>query len=93
MGIAFQSLGHGEADGIGYVIPTPVINHFLTDYRCASGALARHCLLFFLRTVSQGSYNDYVVINLHLEQMQSALLEFALQFLAGCARAGLRTCA
>ncbi len=36
VGIAFQSLGHGEADGIGYVIPTPVINHFLTDYRCAA---------------------------------------------------------
>ena len=33
VGIAFQSLGHGEADGIGYVIPTPVINHFLTDYK------------------------------------------------------------
>ena len=33
VGIAFQSLSHGEADGIGYVIPTPVINHFLTDYR------------------------------------------------------------
>ena len=35
VGIAFQSLSHGEADGIGYVIPTPVINHFLTDYRRA----------------------------------------------------------
>ena len=91
MGIAFQSLGHGEADGIGYVIPTPVINHFLTDYRCAYRALARHCLLLSLRIVSQCSYDEYAVINLHLEQMQSALLEFALQFLAGCVRAGLRT--
>ena len=55
VGIAFQSLGHGEADGIGYVIPTPVINHFLTDYRCASLALARHSLSLSLRIVSQCS--------------------------------------
>lgn len=33
VGIAFQSLSHTDADGIGYVIPTPVINHFLTDFK------------------------------------------------------------
>ena len=33
VGVAFQSLGKGEdADGIGYIIPTPVIEHFLSDF-------------------------------------------------------------
>ena len=86
MGIAFQSLGHGEADGIGYVIPTPVINHFLTDYRCASLTLAWQGSFLLFITVSWCFYNGDVVVNLHLEQMRSALLS-----LAGCVRAGLRT--
>ncbi|KAK9820002.1 hypothetical protein WJX72_005011 [[Myrmecia] bisecta] len=33
VGIAFQSMAGGDAENIGYVIPTPVIHHFLTDYR------------------------------------------------------------
>ncbi|CAN6164474.1 unnamed protein product [Urochloa humidicola] len=32
VGIAFQSLKHEDAENIGYVIPTPVINHFIEDY-------------------------------------------------------------
>lgn len=32
MEIAFQSLKHGDAENIGYVIPTPVILHFIRDY-------------------------------------------------------------
>ncbi|MED6106034.1 Protease Do-like 9 [Stylosanthes scabra] len=32
VGIAFQSLKHEDAENIGYVIPTPVINHFIQDY-------------------------------------------------------------
>ena len=32
MGIAFQSLKHDEAENIGYIIPTPVIKHFILDY-------------------------------------------------------------
>ncbi|KAG2483061.1 hypothetical protein HYH03_018044 [Edaphochlamys debaryana] len=32
VGIAFQSLKHEDAENIGYIIPTPVIDHFLTDY-------------------------------------------------------------
>eukprot|EP00850_Spirogloea_muscicola_P009988 SM000057S18418 [mRNA] locus=s57:518427:521621:+ [translate_table: standard] len=32
VGIAFQSLKHEDAENIGYIIPTPVISHFLTDY-------------------------------------------------------------
>ena len=35
MGIAFQSLAGSDAENIGYVIPTPVIQHFLTDFRYA----------------------------------------------------------
>ncbi|KAA3458301.1 protease Do-like 9 [Gossypium australe] len=32
VGIAFQSLRQDEAENIGYVIPTPVIQHFIQDY-------------------------------------------------------------
>ncbi|KAJ4902668.1 Protease Do-like 9 [Raphanus sativus] len=32
VGIAFQSLKHEDAENIGYVIPTPVIGHFIRDY-------------------------------------------------------------
>eukprot|EP00252_Welwitschia_mirabilis_P012102 TRINITY_DN2692_c0_g1_i4.p1 TRINITY_DN2692_c0_g1~~TRINITY_DN2692_c0_g1_i4.p1 ORF type:complete len:755 (-),score=151.93 TRINITY_DN2692_c0_g1_i4:281-2545(-) len=32
VGIAFQSLKHEDAENIGYVIPTPVIRHFISDY-------------------------------------------------------------
>lgn len=32
VGIAFQSLKHEDAENIGYVIPTPVILHFIHDY-------------------------------------------------------------
>ncbi|KAI7842528.1 hypothetical protein COHA_003882 [Chlorella ohadii] len=33
VGIAFQSYAGSDAENIGYVIPTPVIAHFLDDYR------------------------------------------------------------
>ncbi|CAN4115678.1 unnamed protein product [Withania somnifera] len=32
VGIAFQSLKHEDVENIGYVIPTPVIMHFIKDY-------------------------------------------------------------
>lgn len=32
VGIAFQSLKHEDAENIGYIIPTPVIEHLLQDY-------------------------------------------------------------
>jgi hypothetical protein len=32
VGIAFQSLKSDDVENIGYVIPTPVIYHFLTDF-------------------------------------------------------------
>ena len=32
MGIAFQALKQEDAENIGYIIPTPVISHFLSDY-------------------------------------------------------------
>uniref|UniRef100_A0A5B7BLY0 Putative Protease Do-like 9 n=1 Tax=Davidia involucrata TaxID=16924 RepID=A0A5B7BLY0_DAVIN len=32
VGIAFQSLKHEDVENIGYVIPTPVIVHFIQDY-------------------------------------------------------------
>nr|GMC67259.1 protease Do-like 9 [Ipomoea batatas] len=33
VGIAFQSLKHEDVENIGYLIPTPVIKHFLEDYK------------------------------------------------------------
>ncbi|KAL5654412.1 hypothetical protein ACJX0J_033731, partial [Zea mays] len=44
VGIAFQSLKHEDAENICYVIPTPVITHFIEDYKksgeyTASGGL------------------------------------------------------
>ena len=33
VGIAFQSYAGSDAENIGYVIPAPVINHFLDDYQ------------------------------------------------------------
>lgn len=33
VGIAFQSYAGSDAENIGYVIPTPVIRHFLEDYQ------------------------------------------------------------
>eukprot|EP00899_Mesostigma_viride_P028424 jgi/Mesvir1/8767/Mv02684-RA.2 len=32
VGIAFQSLKHEDAENIGYVVPTPVVRHFIQDY-------------------------------------------------------------
>ena len=32
VGVGFQSLKHDDAENIGYVIPTPVISHFVRDY-------------------------------------------------------------
>ncbi|RZC10808.1 Protease Do-like 9 isoform B [Glycine soja] len=37
VGIAFQSLKHEDAENIGYVIPTPVIMHFIQDYEKNGG--------------------------------------------------------
>ncbi|KAL1814685.1 hypothetical protein ACET3Z_017259 [Daucus carota] len=37
VGIAFQSLKHEDAENIGYVIPTPVIRHFIQDYEKNGG--------------------------------------------------------
>ncbi|MQL69063.1 hypothetical protein Taro_001333, partial [Colocasia esculenta] len=37
VGIAFQSLKHEDVENIGYVIPTPVIQHFIQDYEKSGG--------------------------------------------------------
>ena len=31
VGIAFQSLKHEDAENIGFIIPTPVVFHFIQD--------------------------------------------------------------
>lgn len=48
VGIAFQSMAGSDAENIGYVIPTPVINHFLTDYQCATIPLLSASAIFAL---------------------------------------------
>lgn len=39
IGIAFQSLKHEDAENIGYIIPEPVIAHFINDYERNGEAL------------------------------------------------------
>lgn len=33
VGVAFQSMSGSDAENIGYMVPTPVVKHFLTDIR------------------------------------------------------------
>jgi S1-C subfamily serine protease len=33
VGVAFQSMSGGDAENIGYMVPTPVVDHFLTDIK------------------------------------------------------------
>ena len=33
VGVAFQSLKDSDTENIGYIIPTPVIDHFISDYK------------------------------------------------------------
>lgn len=45
VGIAFQSLAGSDAENIGYVIPTPVIQHFLTDFRYSAQSATLNVIL------------------------------------------------
>lgn len=61
VGIAFQSLKHEDVENIGYVIPTPVIKHFICDYEkngAYTGIFGVVFLLFefhgLLRTIKWG---------------------------------------
>lgn len=47
MGIAFQSLKHEDVENIGYVIPTPVIMHFITDYEKSGEYTGTFSILFW----------------------------------------------
>ncbi|KAG5536833.1 hypothetical protein RHGRI_024311 [Rhododendron griersonianum] len=52
VGIAFQSLKHEDAENIGYVIPTPVIMHFIQDYEkngayTVCGGAYGFCFVYF----------------------------------------------
>ncbi|CAL5441220.1 unnamed protein product [Camellia sinensis] len=42
VGIAFQSLKHEDVENIGYVIPTPVIMHFIQDYEKNGAYTEKH---------------------------------------------------
>ena len=46
MGIAFQSLKHEDAENIGYVIPTPVIKHFIQDYEKNGAYTGKYLYMF-----------------------------------------------
>lgn len=57
VGIAFQSLAGSDAENIGYVIPTPVIQHFLTDFRYTTQfSLLRHMFPFTRCTAKVASF-------------------------------------
>lgn len=59
VGIAFQSLKHEDAENIGYVIPTPVIVHFIQDYEKHdkyTGKFHRWLMLFVISTCTIFSY-------------------------------------
>lgn len=47
VGIAFQSLKHEDVENIGYIIPTPVIMHFIHDYE-KNGAYTGTSIAFLL---------------------------------------------
>lgn len=48
VGIAFQSLKHEDVENIGYVIPTPVIQHFIHDYEKNGAYTGTNLLITFL---------------------------------------------
>ncbi|KAJ8452407.1 hypothetical protein Cgig2_006212 [Carnegiea gigantea] len=89
VGIAFQSLKHEDAENIGYVIPTPVIMHFIQDYE-KNGAytggfsdnLAGHSSPFISDTLTMvGIQSDYAVskilTNFVLQKMENPDLRMA----------------
>ncbi|KAH1227283.1 Protease Do-like 2, chloroplastic [Glycine max] len=45
IGVAFQVLRSDEAENIGYVIPTTVVSHFLTDYERNGRYTVQVCIL------------------------------------------------
>ncbi|KAH9776055.1 protease Do-like 9 [Citrus sinensis] len=48
VGIAFQSLKHEDVENIGYVIPTPVIMHFIQDYEKNGAYTESYRLLLYV---------------------------------------------
>jgi hypothetical protein len=58
IGIAFQSLKHEDAENIGYIIPEPVIAHFINDYERNGEGFK--CYERFMCWVLQG-FSDVIV--------------------------------
>ena len=57
VGIAFQSLKHEDVENIGYVIPTPVILHFIGDYEKTGGYTGTNKEHYFLKTICLLSFH------------------------------------
>ena len=76
VGIAFQSLAGSDAENIGYVIPTPVIQHFLTDFRYTtrSSSLNSEQEAFFCRSCAASLQ---CIAQIMLLQCQFAPLELS----------------
>ena len=70
VGIAFQSLKHEDAENIGYVIPTPVIKHFIQDYE-KNGAYTGMYLSVVLTILV-----DNVLFNFFLNRLQFIFMHY-----------------
>ena len=84
-GVAFQSLG--DAENIGYVIPTPVITHFLEDYEKNQ----RYTGFPSLGCDFQKLENKDLKRAKKVPQNESGVLLRKLEPLSNSAKAGLRT--
>lgn len=69
VGVAFQSLKHEDAENIGYVIPPPVIIHFLTDYERNSKYTGFPTLGFEVQKLENPDVRKF----LHMGSMQNGV--------------------
>ena len=69
VGIAFQSLKYEDVENIGYVIPTPVIMHFIQDYQkngAYTGSRSKNVILCFIYYIAVFSRACEVIASLCL---------------------------
>ena len=84
VGIAFQSLKHEEAENIGYVIPPPVIEHFITGMLgccCEAGRLKTRVISADYER--NGRYTGFPALGIEWQKMESPALRAALGMKVG----------
>ncbi|GAB2262604.1 hypothetical protein Droror1_Dr00003601 [Drosera rotundifolia] len=60
IGVAFQALRSGDTENIGYVIPTSVVSHFLTDYERNGSYTGFPCLGVLLQWLENPAMRSYL---------------------------------